>query len=208
MQTFWRYLKTNILSRWLVYLYLRLLFLTYRLKVVNNSGNNLPLNKTEGLYYLWREHMIAGIYFLNSQKVFGHFASDRSSDGLLAGFVAKQIGMRVMYSNGKPSFIRKALDVLEMNKRMYMVGDGTGSEPHQLQREIPYLGARTDVPLILLQVNVSAALSFARRWDKLKLPLPFSTITVTIYPPRRFAFDKEHNVQEVGDASCTSSSDS
>ena len=169
----------------------------------------MPLNKSEGLYYLWREQMIAGIYFLKRRKGFGHFVSDHSADGTLAGFVAKRIGLRVMYSNGKPSFMRSALDVLEMNKRMYMVGDGAHGPSKELQREIPYLCARTGVPLMHLQVQTSAALSFARRWDKLKLPLPFSTITVTIHPPRRFAFDKDHDVAEVtNDASCTSSSDS
>lgn len=198
MQRLRTFLSTNVLTRIFIYCYLRLLFFTYRLRIIDHA-DALPINKSEGLYYLWHEHAISALYFLHKQGAFGHLVSDKSVDGTLAGFLASRLGMRVMYSNGKPSFMRKALDVLEMNKRMYMVGDGADN-PQQLQREIPYMCARTGVPLVFLEIQVSAALSFARRWDKLKLPLPFSKITVTIHKPRPFVFDEQNDAVEIGNA--------
>jgi lysophospholipid acyltransferase (LPLAT)-like uncharacterized protein len=193
----------------MIYCYLRLLFLTYRLEVVDHNGSALPLNKSTGLYYLWHGHTICGLYFLYRQKAFGHLVSDYSVDGRLAGFSARKLGLRVMYSNQKPSFMRHAIDVLEMNKRMYMVGDGSEGPAFRLQREIPYLCARTNTPLIHLECKASSAVALSKRWDQLKIPLPFSKITVTIHPPRTFAFDEGHEVTEQTDAAtCTSSSDS
>ncbi len=206
MQSFVRYLKTSFVCRWLIYSYLRLLFFTYRLEVIDQTGDSLPLNTSKGMYYLWQEHAIIGLFFLYRQKAYGHFVSDNSTEGRIAGFIAKRLGLRVMYGNGKPSFMRHALEALDENKRMYMVGDGTSGTAYQLQREIPYMCARTGVPLIYLECHASTALSFIRRWDKLKLPLPFSKITVTIHKRRSYAFDHEHEVVET--EPCTSSSGS
>jgi len=89
------------------------------------------------------------------------------------------------------------IEVLDMNKRMFIIGDGTHGPAHELQREIPYMCARSGVPLIYLECRASMALSFAKRWDQLKLPLPFSKITVTIHKPRFYKFDEQHEVAEV-----------
>lgn len=206
MQRFVRYLKTSFICRWLVYSYLRFLFYTYRLEVIDEGGGSLPLNTSTGLYYLWQEHAIIGLFFLYRQGAHGHFVSDKSIEGRIAGFVARRLGLRVMYGNGKPSFMRHALEALEENKRMYMVGDGTSRTAYQLQREIPYMCARTQVPLVYLECRASSALSFIKRWDRLKLPLPFSKITVTIHKSRAYGFDAEHEVVEI--PLCMSSSDS
>ncbi len=197
MSTFVRFLQTNIITKWLMYGYLRLLFSTYRLVVVDAGGIRGSFNTQHGLYYLWHEHAISGIYFLQAQGVYGHLISDETVDGCLAGFVARRVGLQVMYSTGKVSFLKRALEVLDMNKRMFIIGDGTNGPAHELQREIPYMCARTEVPLIYLECRVSAALSFAERWDRLKLPLPFSKITVIVHAPRKYVFDDQHEVVEV-----------
>lgn len=197
MSTFFHFLQTNVVTKFFIYAYLRLLFGTYRLEVVDAGGIGSSLNNHPGLYYLWHEHAISGLYFLHTQGVYGHLISDETVDGCLAGFVAHRLGLRVLYSTGKVSFLKRALEVLEMNKRMFIIGDGTHGPAHELQREIPYMCARTGVPLIYLECRVSAALSFAQRWDKLKLPLPFSKITVTIHRPRTYAFDDQHEAVEV-----------
>jgi len=190
------FLKTNFITKSIVYWYLRLLFGTYRLEVQDKQGVTVSLNARQGVYYLWHEHAISGLYFLHQQGVYGYLISDRSVDGCLAGFVARRLGLHVMYSAGTISSFKKAIEVLEMNKRIFIIGDGAQGPAHELQREIPYMCARVGVPLIYLECRASAALAFAQRWDHLKLPLPFSTITVVIHEQRQYIFDEQHEVIE------------
>jgi lysophospholipid acyltransferase (LPLAT)-like uncharacterized protein len=193
-----RFLQTNVITKTFMYWYLRLLFETYRLQVVDETGGEIPFNSRPGLYYLWHEHAIAGLYFLHSQGVFGHLISDETIEGKLAGFAARKLGLHVMYSTGKISFAKKILEVLDMNKRLFVVGDGTYGPAHELQREIPYMCARSGVPLVYIECRASTALALAKRWDKLKVPLPFSTITITLHPPCHYAFNEQHQVVEQG----------
>ncbi|MDQ5890505.1 MAG: hypothetical protein QG604_379 [Candidatus Dependentiae bacterium] len=197
MSSFSRFLQTNVVTKTILYWYLRLLFSTYQLEVADMAGDGLSINARQGIFYLWQEHAISGLYFLHHQNVYGHLISDETVDGCLAGFVARRLGMHVMYSTGKISFIKHAVEVLDMNKRMFIIGDGTNGPSHELQRAVPYMCARSGVPLIYLECRASAAIAFAKRWDLLKLPLPFSTITVTIHPPRSYVFDEQHEVVEV-----------
>ncbi|MDQ5940276.1 MAG: hypothetical protein QG632_2 [Candidatus Dependentiae bacterium] len=197
MSSVLRFLQTNVVTKTILYWYLRLLFGTYQLEVIDSAGDGLPINVRQGIFYLWHEHAISGLYFLHRAGVYGHLISDATVDGCLAGFVARKLGLHVMYSTGKISFIKRAIEVIDMNKRMFIVGDGTHGPAHQLQREIPYMCARTNVPLVYLECRVSVALSFAKRWDLLKLPLPFSKINITIHPPRHYTFDEKHEVIEL-----------
>jgi len=190
-----RALKTNVVSRFLFYLYIRVLFTTYRLRVVDESGSALPLNRSEGLYYIWHQNLIAGLFFLYKEGVYGHLISDFSVEGVIGGFIARKFGLKVVTKSKATSFMRKVLDVLEMNKRIYMVGDEY-KKAEMLQRHIPYLCARTKVPMRFIECSASSALSLKQRWDRFKIPLPFSTITIKITKPRSFAFDAQHEVVE------------
>jgi lysophospholipid acyltransferase (LPLAT)-like uncharacterized protein len=193
------FLQTNIVTKLLMYWYLRLLFETYKLEVVDAEGSAIGFNSRPGIYYLWHEHAIAGLYFLHRQGAFGHMISDQTIEGRLAGFAARRLGLHVMYSTGKISFAKKVLEVLDMNKRLFVVGDGTNGPAHELQREIPYMCARSEVPLVYIECRASTALALAKRWDKLKVPLPFSTITITLHRPRHYMFDEQHEVVERSD---------
>jgi len=192
-----RFLQTNVVTKWVLYWYLRLLFGTYTLEIVDLRGEDAAISSRPGVFYLWHEHAISGLYFLYQQGMYGHLVSDETVDGCLAGFVARRLGLHVMYSTRKISFMKWVIEVLDMNKRMFIIGDGTHGPAHELQREIPYMCARSGVPLIYLECRASMALSFAKRWDQLKLPLPFSKITVTIHKPRFYKFDEQHEVAEV-----------
>ena len=149
-----RFLQTNMVTKMVLYWYLRLLFGTYQLEVIDVSGGGLPINARQGIFYLWHEHAISGLYFLHQVGVYGHLVSDATVDGCLAGFVARKLGLHVMYSTGKISFVKRVIEVLDMNKRMFIIGDGTHGPAHELQREIPYMCARSNVPLVYLECRV------------------------------------------------------
>lgn len=196
-------LRTNRIFQYIIYLYIKLLFKTYRIRLIDNDAiarqkflthsedEVAPLKSREGLYCIWHEHIIAGLYFLNRYNMRGHLVADGSSEGMLAHYISQKFNYRVMIGDRKPSFIRRALEVLDMNKRLFMVGDGGIGPAEKLQREIPYLCAKTGVPLVKLSVHVSSALSLYKRWDNLKIPLPFSRIEVTVHEPVYYYFNDE-----------------
>ena len=186
MRKIFRFLTLNVFTRWVLYSYLRLLFWTYRLRVTDHTGTAgcagraLPLNKSRGIYVGWHEEMIAGLFFLYHQGAFGHLVSDASDEGTTASFIAKRFNLKPLEGSGKPSFMRRVLEALEMNGRLYLIGDGRNGPYKELQPQVHYLAERSGVPLIMVRARATSALALWKRWDCFKIPLPFSTITVKI----------------------------
>jgi lysophospholipid acyltransferase (LPLAT)-like uncharacterized protein len=170
----------NPVSKWLLYCYIRVLFSTYRLRVINQTDQALPLNKSRGLFCGWHEEMIAFLFFLQKNGARGHLVSDGSFEGTMGSFVSRKFGLIPLMSNGKTSFMRRALEALEMNGRLYTIGDGTHGPAKQLQPDVQFLAQRSQVPLVMVSCRATTAVSLWKRWDSFKIPLPFSTITVTI----------------------------
>ena len=183
MQKLLHFFTRNPLSKWLLHCYIRLLFFTYRLRVDDQTGSALPLNKSRGVYCGWHEEMIAFLFFLQQQGARGHLIHDRSFEGTMGSFISRRFGLIPLISNGKTSFMRRALEALEMNGRLYTIGDGTHGPAKQLQPDVQFLATRSDVPLMMVGCRATSAVSLWKRWDSFKIPLPFSTITVTITRP-------------------------
>jgi lysophospholipid acyltransferase (LPLAT)-like uncharacterized protein len=168
-----------------LYLYLRLLFITLRLNVINDE-NEAPDNRFQGIYYFWHQNIIACMYFFYKKGGTGHCVVSPSSDGKIAGFIAQKLGFKVLYGSAyKKSIklVRQTLDVLELNKLLCIVGDGSRGPAFKLQRGISYLAAKSQLPLIFVGCKSSSSLTFHNSWDKFQIPLPFSRISIRIKKP-------------------------
>lgn len=187
----------NILLKNIIYFYLRILFLTYKLEVKYEENILTPINKNEGVFYFWHQNIIAAMFFFFKSKAIGHCIVSPSKDGLIAAFIAKKLGFKVIYGSAyKTSIkvIRQALDVLDVNKRLSIVGDGSRGPVFNLQRGVMYLAAKSQVPLIFIECKTKKAITFEKSWDKFKIPLPFSKISITVHSPVTLSKDayKKH----------------
>lgn len=170
----------------IIYIYLRLIFLTYRLEAKYNFQLQQPFNKNIGVFYFWHQNIIAALFFFFKNKGIGHCVVSPSNDGKIIGFIAEKLGFKVLYGSAyKKSIriVRQTLDVLDTNKRLCIVGDGSRGPAFKLQRGVIYLSAKSNLPLIFIECKTSWAFTFHKSWDKFQLPLPFSKIFITVHAP-------------------------
>ena len=169
-----------------IYWYLRILFLTYRLNVKSENDFKKNFNQNEGVFYFWHQNIIAATFFFFKMKGVGHCIVSPSKDGKLMGFIAQKFGFKVVHGSAykqSVQLIRQTLDILDANKRLAIVGDGSRGPAFQLQRGTIYLSAKSKVPLVFMEIKTEWAFTFNKSWDKFQVPLPFSKIFVKVHAP-------------------------
>jgi lysophospholipid acyltransferase (LPLAT)-like uncharacterized protein len=175
----------SIAAKNVVYWLLWLLFRTYTLRI-NGDWNKENFLQQEGVFYFWHQHILSAMFFFFVQKVTMSCIVSPSNDGKFAGFICQKFGWNVLYGSAHKSpitLLRYALTELTAKGRLCLVGDGSRGPAFQLQPGITYLAEKTSKPIIYIECVPSRAFTFTKSWDQFKLPLPFSTITITIHTP-------------------------
>ncbi len=169
----------------LIHFYIRLLFATYRLEVKSNYNFQKPLSRTDGVFYFWHQNIIAASCLFFKNNAIGHCIVSPSGDGKIVGYIAQKLGFKCLYGSGykrSVNVVRQALDVLQANKRLCIVGDGSRGPALKLQRGVIYLASKSKLPLIFIECKSQWNITF-NSWDKFQLPLPFSKISIKIHTP-------------------------
>jgi lysophospholipid acyltransferase (LPLAT)-like uncharacterized protein len=176
----------SAVTKYFLYGILRFLFMTYRIKITRAPGVNAQAPAHEGIFYFWHQHIVAGMYYFFKTKSTGACIVSPSNDGKIAGFLCKKLGFDVLYGSSHKSSVsvlRAALTALRTNGRLCLVGDGSRGPAFQLQPGLEYLATKASVPLVFVECTVTHAITFKKSWDQFKLPLPFSTIHITVHQP-------------------------
>jgi lysophospholipid acyltransferase (LPLAT)-like uncharacterized protein len=157
---------------------LKVLFSTYRIRV----KHPLPDDKS-GIFWAWHQDIIAATAFFHKNSFSPYFIVSGSKDGQFAGSILELLGTRVLYGSSHKNPItltRQALTALQSHNQLFLVGDGSRGPAKKLQGGPAYLAQKTNLPLIYIGCDVSRKLVFTKTWDKFQIPLPFSTITITL----------------------------
>lgn len=182
----------NYVACYVIYFYVRLLFATYRMEVQLDYNYKDDFNKNEGVFYFWHQNIVSATYFFFKRKCVGHCIVSPSRDGKIMGFLAERFGFKVIYGSAykrSVEVIRKALDVIDVNKRLAIVGDGSRGPAFKLQRGTIYLAAKSNVPLVYVDCKPEWAFTFTKSWDNFQIPLPFSKIRIRVHAPVVPSFD-------------------
>lgn len=178
----------NFIVKNLIYFYLRTIFLTYRLRLINNENPNFNEKEIlkQGVFYFWHQNIISAIFFFFKKKSIGHCIISPSKDGKFIGFIAEKMGFKVIYGSAYKNtikLVRTALDVLDLNKRIAVVGDGSRGPAQVLQKGVIYFASKSKIPLVFIDCKPEWSITFNKSWDKFKVPLPFSKIYIKIHTP-------------------------
>ena len=158
----------NYISKNILYLYLRLLFKTYRIKVEFNTKTDLPFRKWQGLFYFWHQNIIPAMFFFFKYKSIGHCIVSPSRDGQFAGYFAKKLGFKVLYGSAYKTSVkvaRQSLDILDVNKRLCIVGDGSRGPAFKLQRGVIYLACKSKIPMVFIECKTEWAFTLKKSWE-------------------------------------------
>lgn len=171
------------ITKFAFYLFVRLLFVTYRIKVICDKDIAIPIMKQKGIFYFWHQNIIAGMLFFFRMRSQGYCVVSPSNDGKYAGYLCEKLGFTVLYGSANKNpiqLLRQALGALQKKGQLCIVGDGSRGPAFQLQQGVKYMAAKTSVPLIFVDCDIKWALVFKKSWDQFKLPLPFTKIIVHV----------------------------
>ena len=168
----------------ILYGFLRLLFATYRLKVSCDADAKRVLDTNgSGIFYFWHQHILSGMFFFFKRKQRGHCVVSPSNDGKMIAAVCERLGFSVLFGSATKNtlgLVRQSLSVLHNKGKLCLVGDGSRGPAFELQKGIIYLAQKSEVPLFFVDCSVKHAITFTKSWDKFKVPLPFSTIHISV----------------------------
>jgi lysophospholipid acyltransferase (LPLAT)-like uncharacterized protein len=169
--------------KYLLYALMRLLFMTYRLRVTLDSNINKNFSDNVGVFYFWHQQTFAASYFLMKAKAARHCIVSSSDDGRFAGAVVELFGYNAIYGSAFKNPIqvtRQALKILKDNQSFCIVGDGSRGPLFELKQGVPFLAIKANKPLFFVQSSSSWHFTFKKSWDKFQIPLPFSKINIHV----------------------------
>lgn len=172
---------------WLLYLIVRALALTYRVKIFHVDGTTQAkaLHKS-GSYCLaiWHEYLFASIVIHRGQP-FAPLAS-LSKDGDVATFILKRLGYRTIRgssSRGGKEARSELIDVTSQGWFTAITIDGPRGPRRVVKSGVIDIARRSGVAIVPLVAAADREWVFRRSWDQFKLPKPFARIAVQYGDP-------------------------
>lgn len=171
---------------WLIAMIMRVVGLTLRWRVKDDSGLMSVPFKDSVIIAFWHNQIFGATLF------YSKFLGDRiasvltssSRDGDLMAAVASQFGNDAIRgsSNKRPvAALREMVRFLRLRNGQDLVitPDGPRGPAYKLQTGLIKVSQWAEVPVLPLRFSYSRALTL-KTWDEFRIPLPFSRIDVTL----------------------------
>lgn len=174
----------TFLVKIVLYCIARFAIMTYRIDVVFDDDVQIPFSKNSGVFYLWHQQIVAGLFFFYKFKNGQSCIVSSSKDGQFAGYVLEKLGFNIIYGSSFKNPIlltRQAIKVLNDGQQLCIVGDGSRGPAFELKQGIPFLARTAGVPLYFVECSSSYKIKFKKSWDQLEIPLPFSKIRIRVH---------------------------
>ncbi len=165
---------------------IRALGATLRLRVRDEHGFlQAPPSACVGVFWHNRILMMPWVYENIRLRVKLSVMISRSKDGALIAGIASRFGvgaLRGSSSKGAAEASREALRALAAGEWVGITPDGPRGPLHDVKPGLANLARKAQVPVIPVRVVYGWKIQ-ARSWDRLQIPLPFSTIEVILCKP-------------------------
>lgn len=103
-----------------------------------------------------------------------------SKDGRLQAEVYRRAGFEIVYGSSSKWGSRALLGLLKKIKEQFSIAvtvDGPKGPRGIIKPGIFFLSLKTSLPILLIKVIFSKAITLKKSWDLFKIPLPFSKVT-------------------------------
>jgi len=180
------------LAAFLAAWFIRIWMSTIRYRFLFCDGRRHPadVRKQRCIYTFWHETILFSarfqtrIYTLISQH----------ADGELIAQICRNLGLHVVRGSstrgGGPAL--RELVRCSRHAHLGITPDGPRGPRRQVQPGVVFLGSLTGLPIVTVGVGFENAWR-ARSWDRLAIPLPFSTATCVVAPPIQVPRDHERS---------------
>ena len=149
------------------------------------------------LLALWHNNLVYFTYILRNFDI--TVLVSRSRDGTNIGRVAAFFGIGVAWgSTADRAFegLRAIYRLLRGGKNVTVMPDGPLGPRYELKPGVVALARRTGVPIVPIAFSGAAVIEF-RSWDRMKLPRPFSRVTLYVGNPIWIAKDADEEEQRL-----------
>ena len=149
------------------------------LKSLRISWGNSVDTSLPGVLALWHADLFAATAAFRSSKMVAFISP--SGDGEILAKIASDLGYQVVRgsSSEKSLEIRKALKALQRGCFCAMALDGPKGPAGVEKPGTRWLAEKAKVPAWKIEVRYGAHFTL-RSWDKAKIPLPLSNLTVSL----------------------------
>jgi lysophospholipid acyltransferase (LPLAT)-like uncharacterized protein len=168
------------------YFLFKLLYLSCRIKYLDEHGKQIPIPQSldsSCLVSVWHEQVV--LIVLTQKGIPFRPMISRSSHGRFIGYICSKFGYFPLYGsenrNGKDkggaSALFGALKALKKGKPVALTVDGSTGPRRYVKQGIIDLARKTQSPIVPVACY-SDSFWELNTWDRLKIPKPFSSITV------------------------------
>ena len=174
-----------IVVMWFCTLCLKLLSYTYRYKIINEKNFTDAMRTTESVIYaFWHQNIIASMFSKRKTTKAVCLVSG-SRDGDLIAYPCESLGMKVLRgSSGKMAVsVKKDFELCLLNGYSGVIAiDGPVGPPLKVKYGSISFSSNTQVPIVPYRAFASCSFSLST-WDRMKIPVPFSTIFIVYGEP-------------------------
>jgi len=175
-------------KQWLVVYGLRLLASTWRIQLRG------ALPKPPSVIAFWHGAMLPVWYVLRKHQTVALCSTSRDGDLLAALLDAWKFDVvRGSSSRGGSHALESIIFALHTQRLVAITPDGPRGPALQAKAGAFVAAARSAAPVVPVTVEFAAALTL-RSWDAFRIPLPFSSIVVTVHAPMLVASDSRSDV--------------
>ncbi len=141
-------------------------------------GDALPAH---AVITFWHSRMIAGWWVVRHKAV---ALVSQSKDGSYLSRILSSWGYRLVRgSSGKSGMqaLEEAIEIIRSNSadRIIITPDGPRGPSEIFKRGAFIAANQLQRPLFFLEIRYRKAITFTKSWDRFRLPLPFSSVSVT-----------------------------
>jgi len=184
-------MKRFLFRRLLPYLGLlviRILYSTYRIKVINGSIEKKIIESGKlPIYISWHQRFFPGIMFLSKRKPIAIIVS-LSKDGDLISGIIDLLGWHPVRGSSSRGGVKALREVNEITRAGYSLGhiiDGPKGPAGEVKQGLFLIAKTSGMPILPIIISAEKKWIFGS-WDKFIVPKPFSKIIIK--------FDKEISV--------------
>ncbi|MDR1834637.1 MAG: lysophospholipid acyltransferase family protein [Fusobacteriaceae bacterium] len=167
-----------------LYCILKLLSRTLRIKIINESGVDLPASNY--IVGFWHDKLL--IPTLITPGFFQKRAVlvSPSKDGELISVPLEKSGFEIIRGSSGENSVSGLLSLMRCLKRGFSIGtplDGPKGPRLKAKAGLLYLSQKTGVPLLPVGGQYRRKLILKKTWDRFQIPLPFTTIVCILGKP-------------------------
>lgn len=180
---------------YLIYLILKLISLTLKIKIINNY--NVDGKKDNYIFAFWHNKLLGPSL---AMKNFGKSAvlASPSKDGELISIPLEHFGFEVIRGSSDKNASASLRNLLKAVKKGYNIGtpvDGPKGPIYEVKPGLLYVAQKTQKYIVPTGTYYNKKWIFSKTWDKFELPKPFSKIIFIIGEP--MAIGKNENIEDV-----------